>query len=63
MIFWEDLIERPYMGCQLPGCDARAECILDGSAFCLDCAERVLDRREAIALNPRMRSQFPELTA
>ena len=60
---WEDMLARPYMGCSLRDCEARAECLLDGVAYCLDCAELVIERLEAVALYPGLRSQLPELTA
>ena len=41
-------------------CPEAAEAILDESQLvCLDCLERVLDRAEAVYINPAMRGTLP----
>ena len=56
-IDWRDLERHPY-GCTLRPCEERAEALLDGEPFCLDCADLVIER----ACIPRdQRGGFPSL--
>ena len=42
-------------------CPEKAAGWLDGQPVCLDCADRLIDRIEAVSLNPKMAELLPPL--
>jgi hypothetical protein len=47
--------------CSMPGCEAWAIGDLDGTPYCADCCELVLDRLEAVMAYPDLRETLPAL--
>jgi hypothetical protein len=50
-----------YTLCSMRHCVALAECTYDDEPYCLDCADYLIDRQGAIALDGRMRALLPGL--
>ncbi len=45
--------------CQRRPCSAAAELLYDGLPLCIACADRLLERQLAIAIEPRVRDLLP----
>ncbi len=40
-------------------CGRTWELVLDGYPYCLDCADRIADRRAAVEINPALAAKLP----
>ncbi len=59
MTGWEPTNPPPFATCD--NCDQWADGLLDGRPLCADCCDRLLDRTEALAINPAMQDTLPGL--
>jgi hypothetical protein len=48
--------------CSVKDCANLAECTLSGDPLCIDCADDIIDRIEAISLHPKMRELLPDFS-
>ena len=58
---WQEFSARALVGCSLVPCEARAEALLDGEPLCLDCADLVIERLQAVSATPGLRNLLPAL--
>lgn len=61
-VTWRELAEHGAMGCRLRPCEAMAECLLDEEPYCLDCADLIVERLNAIGDRPDLRKYLPALS-